>query len=144
VAEGFPLYPRKPTFAVHQRVSATGQKRALQPLFDHYIGALEQLLWNLAVARILVEPKAPKNCRALVDGIKIDQVTRFRHFKSALGHRARCLPSLESAANRTRDERALLALAVPLSLEPMGLCLSASSWALSSVKLYFERVALDF
>src|SRR5262249_44151160 len=66
----------------------------------------------------------------------------LRHFRLALDHKARCLASLESAANRRRDERALLALAEPL--EAMGLCLSASSWALSSVSSTFSASRLIF
>src|SRR5262245_60247880 len=65
-------------------------------------------------------------------------LSRAWAFQAALDHRARCLVSLESAANRPRDERALLALAVPFSLESMGLCLSASSWALSSISSTFS------
>src|SRR5262245_63606816 len=62
----------------------------------------------------------------------------LRHFRSALRHRARCLPSSELAVSRPRDERALVALGVPLPLEAMDHCLSASSWALSSISSTFS------
>ena len=37
-----PLYPRKPTFAVHYPMTALGQKRTLARPFDHFISAQEK------------------------------------------------------------------------------------------------------